>query len=90
MMERSPLGRPTAFRVLDHVRHALERARNAGCTHLLPCDDDELLYMPSGLTELEREEQRCPRGAVELHARTVEALCRRADERRAELPPTPA
>ena len=66
--------RAQSVRQANHVRHALERARVAGCTHLLHCDDDELLYLPNGLAELEHEEQRCLRGAIELHARVVEAL----------------
>ena len=67
-------------RQVEHVGRAIVRAREAGMTHLLHCDDDELLYAPSGVDNLRRElaaadnSQRGASDAFQLHALTLEAL----------------
>ena len=63
-----------------HVAHAVASACADGLTHLLHLDDDELLYLPSGLRALQRELGRAPSGIVNLHALTLEALVPRDDE----------
>lgn len=63
-----------------HVAHAVSKACTDGLTHLLHLDDDELLYLPSGLRALQREFGRAPSGIVNLHALTLEALVPRDDE----------
>lgn len=61
-------------RQAKHVRDAVGAAASDGITHLLHIDDDELLFLPSGLRVLQREIGRLPRGIVNLHALTLEAL----------------
>lgn len=41
-----------------HVEDAIKAAERDGCTHILHCDDDELLFCPSGLDELHGELRR--------------------------------
>ncbi len=64
-------------RQAEHVGWAIGEARRRGLTHLLHIDDDELLYLPRGLRELQRELARAPRGVFNLHALTLEALAPR-------------
>ena len=58
----------------NHVKSAVASALHDGVTHLLHIDDDELLYLPSGLRALQRELARAPRGVSNVHALTLEAL----------------
>ena len=57
-----------------HTGRAIEHARALGCTHLLLCDDDELLYAPSGRAALHAAIRSIPTGIAELHVRVLEAL----------------
>ena len=57
-----------------HTGRAIEHARALGCTHLLLCDDDELLYAPSGLAALHGAIKGIQTGIAELHVRVLEAL----------------
>ena len=57
-----------------HIAWAIEAARKLGCTHLLHCDDDELLHAPSGSAVLHDALQSHPSRTIELHARVLEAL----------------
>ena len=61
-----------------HVRASIPSAERDGCTHLLHCDDDELLYCPSGVQAFHRElidrgEGPRKHGALSFHALTIEA-----------------
>jgi hypothetical protein len=56
-----------------HVREAIAAAAAAGLTHLLHCDDDELLYAPAGVPALRRALGALPRGVVSAHALALEA-----------------
>jgi hypothetical protein len=64
-----------------HVKRAIEAARRDECTHLLHCDDDELLFLPSGLAAFRRELEQSSAsyargnggGYTSFHALTIEA-----------------
>ena len=56
------------------VDDAIQWARDDGLTHLLHCDDDELLYCPSGREPFVRELSTLPLNIGNVHALTLEAL----------------
>lgn len=59
----------------EHVQQSIVHARQLGCTHLLHLDDDELLYLPSGLPPLHALMLHAsPDAVAELHIRNLEAL----------------
>ena len=58
-----------------HVKDAIKSAKAMGFTHLLHIDDDECLYLPSGMPALRSViSSSHGTGLVELHALTLEAL----------------
>ena len=63
-----------ALRAGEFGELALELAREAGLTHLLHLDDDELLYCPSGRLALDGALARMKPTECEAHALTLEAM----------------
>ena len=63
-------------RQAQHVMRAIAAARKMGVTHLLAIDDDELLFLPNGLSSLVAAIHGAPNGSelCEFHALTLEAL----------------
>ena len=56
------------------VDDAIDWARTDGVTHLLHCDDDELLHCPSGREAFVKELETLPLNIGNVHALTLEAL----------------
>lgn len=63
-----------ALRAQTFAEDIIERATNAGCTHLLHLDDDELLFCPSGRLALDSALSGMAPTECEAHALTIEAL----------------
>ena len=61
-------------RQVTFVNDAIDWARDDGITHLLHCDDDELLYLPRGQAALIEALNQLPVDIVNVHALTLEAL----------------
>ena len=66
-------------RQVTFVDDAIEWARADNLTHLLHCDDDELLYAPNGLEALQAVLRNLPPTIFNVHAYTLEALVPRAE-----------
>ena len=61
-------------RQMTHVQRSIRKATEAGYTHLLHLDDDELLFLPNGTAALHSAVARAPVDVADLHALTLEAL----------------
>ena len=61
-------------RQMTHVRKSLTGATAKGCTHLLHIDDDELLYLPGGLSLLQVAALSARPDVVDIHMLNLEAL----------------
>jgi hypothetical protein len=61
-------------RQCEHVRRSIKAARNAGITHLLHIDDDELLYLPHGFNLLRATILRAPAETADFHCLNLEAM----------------
>ena len=60
-------------RQAKHVEDVVPRARAAGLSHLLHCDDDELVYCQQGAAALRAELAAAPAEKVNLHMRNLES-----------------
>ena len=65
-----------SVRQVEHVRQSITRARALEMTHLLHIDDDELLYLPSGMGALRAAIKKAPNAdqLVEIHCLALEAM----------------
>ena len=63
-------------RQFNHTAASITAAKGLGVTHVLHIDDDELLYLPSGIQPLRAaiSHASSTNGCVELHALNLEAL----------------